>query len=222
MSQRASVIAIVVVVGSVIACGSDPAPAPASPSTNAAGAVGAQATTPAVAATAPTTAPAATQSPAPAADPSKTDIVACLGNLNTKATDACKSCMATSCIEPIKTLAAACPDFGKCICDGSKTMMDCAQSMMAPACMQPGMAVGACSRQSCAAQCPSHAATPATATAPGAAPGATGGDACADLTACCAQVPGGAPPSCAKLVATKNAQACGSLLTAFKNMNKCH
>jgi hypothetical protein len=223
MSKRVSVIAVVV--ASVLACGSDPAPAPVSPPMTASGTVGAQGAVAPVATTPPTTPPAASPSSTPATDPSKTDIVACLGNFNPKATDACKSCMATSCIEPIKTLAAACPDFTKCVCDG-KAMTECAQSMTAPACMQPGMGVGMCGRQSCAAQCPSHASTAATATtqgaATGSAPAATSGDPCTDLTACCAQVPGGAPPSCAKLVASKNAQACTSLLTMFRNMNKCH
>ena len=223
MSKRVSVI-VVLVVGSVLACGSDPAPAPATPPANVSVAVTAQATTPAVGATAPTTAPAATQFTAPAADTSNPDVVACLGHIDPKATDACKTCVATSCLPQIKTVGTTCPDFSKCVCDGTKAMTDCAPYLMTPACGQAGSAVGACARQSCAAQCPFHTTTTATttATAPTTAPGATSGDSCAALSACCAQVPGGAPPSCAQLVGTKNSQACTSLLTLFKNLNKCH
>jgi hypothetical protein len=222
MGNRVSVI-VVLVVGSILACGSDPAPAPAAPSANA-GASGAQGT---IAPLGGTTQPApldGTTQPAPlVAGTSKTDIVACLGHIDPKVTDACRSCVATSCREQIKTVGAACPDFSTCVCDGNP-MTECGPKLLTAGCGQAGMAVGTCVHQSCAAQCPSPVATASTtaATTPSTVPAATSGDSCADLTACCAQFPGGAPPSCAKLVVTKNTQACTSLLTVFRNMNKCH
>ncbi len=211
MSHRASVFAIVVVLGSMLACGSEPPPAPAAPPANAPGAATAEATVAPVAAVAPVETSTLAATPA-------IDLMACMSHMDPNVPEACKACAASSCVEPIKTVGAMCPGFSQCLCDG-KPMAECGPKLAAPGCGPAGNAVGRCIRQSCAALCSSLGAPPSTAAT---APAATSGDACADLTACCTQVPGGPPPSCVKLVATKNTQACGSLLTMFRNMNRCH
>jgi hypothetical protein len=208
MSDRATVFAIVVVVGSMLACGSDPPPAASAPPADITSAPTAQ---PTVAAVAPV------ETSTPAAAPA-IDLNACMSHMDPSVPEACKACAASSCADPIKTVGAMCPGFSQCLCDG-KPMAECGPKLAAPGCGPAGNAVGRCVRQSCGALCSSLGGAPSTAAT---APAATSGDACTDLTACCAQVPGGTPPSCAKLVATKNTQACGSLLTMFRNMNKCH
>jgi hypothetical protein len=227
MSKRLSVLAIVAV-GWVAACGSDPAPAPASPTGGASGSSGATGAQGPIAPLGGTTAPAPLDGPTQPAPlvpgQSTSDIVACIGHIDPKVTDACKSCVASSCREQIKAVGTACPDFSKCVCDGSP-MQECGPKLLTAGCGQSGMAVGQCVHQSCAAQCPMPTATASTATAAPTATApaaATSGDPCADLTACCGQQPGGAAAGCTKLAATKNAQACSTMLTAFRSMNKCH
>ena len=190
MGKHASVF-VVLFAGWGIACASDPPPAASSAPPPSA---------PATAAAAPSDPPA----------PAKADIMSCLGNIDPRASEACKSCMASSCAGPLQTVGTSCPDFTRCICGGGN-MMQCMSSLMAPGCAQAGQAVGTCKQTSCASQCPAASPTPTPSPNPAPSPTPTptpaAGDSCATLAACCPQLPAPAQTGCTTVVGMKNPNA---------------
>ncbi len=140
-------------------------------------------------------------------------------------------CVQAHCESKLQACASPCSAMisceNKCGCSNTSCIGNCGQQMT-QACSSCYQDVTTCVQQNCANVSCGTGGTGGSggsggSNGTGGTPGVDGGGAtCADLAACCAQLPAADQQSCNSIVSNGNDSVCGQALSGFKAGGLCH
>lgn len=144
------------------------------------------------------------------------------------ASQACQSCVESSCSSQLSSTNSACSDFLSCVCPGgtynANNLQMCA-SKETSACQMAGSSVGSCEQQNCASQCASSSSSSSggSSSSSGGSSSSSGGGmyTCSQLTTCCGMVPSAEQASCNMVAGMGNETACSDLYSGYKAAGQC-